>query len=808
MRYTWIPMYKELAHWILSFRDKQGELCEILRKVGFSGNLEDMKNGEKVPLMSMDPFTFFAFFMKIKNLNNRTEYFRRLKKVTGLKSEAPGDFYGVPSAQPMSLWYFGFYDHRSPEIITSLWDLAEQAIAAELKEETFKNVYRKKGIQLAKLSQGLFWLNPEQFYPIDAHKNYLEQHGINIEVNTLADYLNILDKIKSTFKKSFYEISSEAWKNNNEPSQFQEPDDQYINSDTKYMPGEISLFNLNTILFGPPGTGKTYNSIDKAVQIANPSFYNRNRTRDEIRKEYLRLKTEGQIEFITFHQSMSYEDFIEGIKPKKPEEGETYLKYEIKEGLFKKMVIRANYKPTPQASIFSLSDKEFDSASFYKLSLGNTAIEDDEQIYRYCIDNNCIALGWGGANDFTGKTEHEIQLMVPAELEVYEARAVNYFIHYLKKGDYVVVSYGNLRFRAVGKVVGDYEYRGVEGLEIREVKQFRNVQWLLKDVDIPVERLYNKQFSQQTIYKLNKSEIKRAFFVKSQLNKQNADQKKNFVLVIDEINRGNVAQIFGELITLIEPDKRKGAEEELEVMLPYSKDLFSVPSNLYILGTMNTADRSVEALDTALRRRFVFEEMRPKSELLSPKQMICTFWNKPEHIELHDEWEQEPYFSKTNAFYDLIGFTREQEEMILQQESDSDRLHWVPEDFNILSDNEFTGLNLDIMLVKINERLSGLLTKDHTIGHAWFMDIFSLIDLQNAFKNKILPLLQEYFYNNYAKIGLVLGKAFIEQKSAIGIFAKDYNDAEDLKSDYEDKIIYSLKDPFQLELSDFKAIYI
>ena len=167
---------------------------------------------------------------------------------------------------------------------------------------------------------------------------------------------------------------------------------------------------------------------------------------------------------------------------------------------------------------------------------------------------------------------------------------------------------------------------------------------------------------------------------------------------IDEINRGNVARIFGELITLIESTKRLGLKEELIVTLPTSGDRFGVPSNLYLIGTMNTADRSVEALDTALRRRFAFEECPPRPELL---------------------------------------------------------------DFVVEG-----GIRPRRMLEAINARLLKLLDRDHLIGHAHFMPLRedrSFDRLQSIFEHSILPLLQEYFYGDWGRIGLVLGKAFVRR---------------------------------------------
>lgn len=278
-----------------------------------------------------------------------------------------------------------------------------------------------------------------------------------------------------------------------------------------------TIIPLNQILFGPPGTGKTYNTVNMALDIVGSQW--EKEPRDKARSKYQEMLDAGQIVFVTFHQSMSYEDFIEGIKPK-AEDGK--ITYAVKNGIFKELC----------------------------------------------------------------------------------AKAEN-------------------------------------------------------------------------------------------------DKSQNYVMIIDEINRGNVANIFGELISLIEDDKRLGASEELRAELPYSHDIFSVPKNVYIIGTMNTADRSVEALDSALRRRFTFKEMMPKSEL-------------------------------------------------------------VPKENDVRS-----------IFKIINQRIEVLKDREHQIGHSYFMGVKNNEDLKAVFYDKIIPLLQEYFYGDYEKIQLVLGEGFVKKESESVKFAGD-----------------------------------
>jgi len=230
-------------------------------------------------------------------------------------------------------------------------------------------------------------------------------------------------------------------------------------------------------------------------------------------------------------------------------------------------------------------------------------------------------------------------------------------------------------------------------------------------------------------------QIENGIFKDLCLKAQN-DPENRYAIFIDEINRGNVSAIFGELITLIEPDKRIGSDNELKVKLPYSKREFGVPKNVDIYGTMNTADRSVEALDTALRRRFSFIEMQPDPE--------------------------------------------------------------------ILSESKYQDVDLKRLLEIINQRIEVLIDKDHQIGHSYFIGIQNLDDLKLVFKDKIIPLLEEYFYGDFGKIGLVLGGSFIYQEENTVKFAKNFTYENDF---LEDKKVYRFMTSENWDEQTFISVY-
>jgi len=429
----------------------------------------------------------------------------------------------------------------------------------------------------------------------------------------------------------------------------------------------------NQILFGPPGTGKTYNTINKAIQIANPEF-NLNQDRSEIKKEYDRLVSEGQIVFTTFHQSMSYEDFVEGIKPCEPKDEKDPIHYKVENGIFKQICKEATKKKVSKIKI-----EEAEA----KIAEAEVTPEIFSEYYK-----NLVAL----LPDQEEK-ESKYKLKTPTEytFELYKNSANSITVKAGTKKTNMCLSLNELQKVYFEDKKPTYESYAKPVID-----------YLFKEVNLTVNAVNN-------------------------IN-------KNYVLIIDEINRGNVSQIFGELITLLEKDKRQGESESLELTLPYSKEKFSVPSNLYVIGTMNTADRSVEALDTALRRRFSFEEMPPKDELIQKE-------------------------GKAN-------------------------------------DGKIEDFDLTKLMNTINKRIEKLLDKDHLIGHSYFLKLATLDDLRNAFQNNIIPLLQEYFFGDYGKIGLILGKGFFEnegkqEENSNNIFA-DFNGFDvDFLSD---KPVYKLKD--------------
>lgn len=414
----------------------------------------------------------------------------------------------------------------------------------------------------------------------------------------------------------------------------------------------------NIILQGAPGTGKTYNTAALALSICGETIPEKH---EDVMKRYGELQKEGRIGFCTFHQSMDYEDFVEGIKPKTVNE---QISYEIEPGIFKTMCENAKSIITEKKS----EKIDFSKTRVFKMSLGEKG-KNDAEIFDYCLENNVVGLGWGGDKDFSQcKTREDFKALD----DTWGAFAMEVFKQWMQMGDIILISDGTKSVKAIARIAGDYEFRKDAPIDMC---QFRKVEWLYTGDLIPISKLYDKNLSQQSIYafyftpRYGKPDyngtIKVDVINDIITGKVDDETPQNYVLIIDEINRGNVSKIFGELMTLLEADKRLGGEHPIKVTLPYSKESFGVPSNLYIIGTMNTTDRSVGNIDYAVRRRFSFVTLKADKELVKQNSI-------PTAVELFESVES---FLKKNRidmdFDDLmVGhsyfFAKDENELTLK----------------------------------------------------------------------------------------------------------------------------------------------
>lgn len=728
--------------------------------------------------------------------------------------------------------------------------------------------YRLFGISDAAVTEILAYVFPEK-YCIDNNRSRFSLRKLNIELKqdkkeSYGDYfVRYNDRIANIIVPAYNQIVKPthglpamiaidqffSWLysnyGENENVQIEELE---INEESPMELIENKL-PLNSILFGPPGTGKTFGTMEYSVRIIEnlsaSELSEKYKTREEIRTRYLKYVNDKQISFTTFHQSFSYEDFIEGIKPVMPSEieaeesddlarfsvgmgdDENKLQYHIEPGIFKLISEEARSYNTFVSKgvkwIRRPSEKEINSVQFFKMSLGNTLDVEDNKIYNYCIKEGCIALGYGDDIDFTGVknradiiTRYRENQVVLKDKNDFRVSAVERFMFWMKENDLVLISLGNHRLRAVGRIMKEgYYFNPNSGTGYN---QFRNVEWLMVGQEVPVAEVYQKGFSQQTIYVMYDDKIKKEFFTGDAIKVETDQTKRNHVLIIDEINRGNIANIFGELITLIEDDKREGEVEALSVKLPYSKKQFSVPSNLFLIGTMNTADKSVEALDAALRRRFTFIETPPEPNLINYMGERVIYHLYAKHAKL--PWKDKKWILIENDLTNLIINKESYPALAEDYESLPGKKSELPPTWNLAlviqmcNTRGIEFIDFQKMLTTINNRIEKLLDKDHKIGHAFFINLyksdFPFTELKSIFLNKILPLLQEYFFGDHGKIGLVLGDSFVVKHIETNTdyrFAKFKGYDEDTISELKERAVFKFTDSITWTTETFTSIY-
>ncbi len=401
---------------------------------------------------------------------------------------------------------------------------------------------------------------------------------------------------------------------------------------------------LNTILYGPPGTGKTYHTVIYAVAVIE------NKELAQVEQEaknnypavlgrYRWYREQGRIEFTTFHQSYGYEEFIEGIRPvvASPDgtEGESgEIQYGVEPGVFKRFCEKAQRPGPSGAENFGFNEYP----SIWKVSLWGTG---DNPVRSECLDHGHIRIGWDGyGKDITDETDFADG----------GSAVLNAFMNRMKIGDIVFSCYSSTTIDAVGVVTGEYEWHDEYGT----MKRLRKVKWIVKDIRENILSINGGvTMTRASVYRLGKVSLDDVYQIIEKYHPAPAapmaESRENYVFIIDEINRGNISKIFGELITLVEPAKRWGRPEGMKVMLP------------------------------------------------NP---------------------------------------------------------------DVLSDIFVEDLSVAEMLDRMNRRIAVLYDREHTIGHAYFMPLKknpTIEVLAGIFADSILPLLQEYFYEDYEKIRLVLG---------------------------------------------------
>ena len=819
-KFTWVPFYIELADKILDFKDDRATLISKVKEAHISANKELPKietDNDNIP--DIDPFTVFALFNRgTQSVDARKAICTGYKDAFDIAADVPSDFDGIPPQRYNQYCFYRYVNDpkRDNNCFRILWELFEESIKRsqgennEVKfEECFEKALKLSLVGVPKLTIGLFQVRPNTFISLDSvNKPFIESKlKKTVSIQSGSDYLNLCKEVSDSIQasnecktlpefsalaydkkvqdkatpindwfptKEEYDpkISKEQWldfmnnsglfndnykhflsvildnggqatcaqlakKYGNTTAHYNmtavhlaEQVAEYTNcplrkdedgkdrywtvlfigkkasseekggfiwkmrdelkeatesmnlSEVKTVQEETQSTDiaLNTILYGPPGTGKTRNTIIYAVAIIE------NRTLDSVRAEsyfdvverYNDYKSDGMVEFTTFHQSYGYEEFIEGIKPvmEAGSEDQKDIEYEITPGLFKSFCERASQPVLKKAK----QDIGLNaSPTVWKVSLEGTG---DNPTRTECLENNHIRIGYDGyGENVTSETDFA---------ESGGKNVLNAFIYKMKIGDVVLSCYSSTTIDAIGVVTGEYEWHN----EYEHYKRLRKVNWLVKGIREDISEANGSSMTLPSVYRMNIT-LADVMAIVSKYSKgtdEVQENGKNYVFIIDEINRGNISKIFGELITLIEPTKRLGQEEGTNVRLPYSKKPFGVPDNVYLIGTMNTADRSIATIDTALRRRFQFKEMQPNP--------------------------------------------------------------------NILDGVIVDGVSIKDMLIRMNKKISVLYDREHTIGHAYFIPLKKNADIETLaaiFKNNIIPLLQEYFYDDYEKIRMVLG---------------------------------------------------
>ncbi|WP_310586727.1 AAA family ATPase [Telluribacter sp. SYSU D00476] len=757
--YSWLPTYREINKKLHTY--PLAELVPIVRQLEIENGLTDRdaeKDFNSFEVAEIDPFTFLSLVNKYGD-RKRVELLQKLHNLWNLQVSIPTDVHGLPTANAQNAWWFGYQYRRKPNDIKDLRTLFIQTLNGKITEEAFQKVLNIRGVGYAKLTEGLFYVDPEKYLPINGQTEpYLKKRGIRNSFKTLEDYRLILQQVRDKIQKPFYEISHEAYKENKKIAYwiFQGNPDIYNIKDalrdehlktwriTAYA-HKIKL-NDKVILWVTGNQGGCYALAEVASDVYEGA-------EEEIEKSYysdINSSVFGKRVAITVTKNLIESPIVRDQVKNNP----AFDKFMGgKQG--------TNFKATQeQYELFEqlIAEKESSSALM-------------KQTVKY--SKNIILYGPPG----TGKTYATIDLAVEIvdgvsnsnhrqnkqrfdELLDDQIEFITFHQNYTYE-DFVIGIKPDLDDEGTGlqfrrhegifykiakRAQQNYEVSKVSGATtgLRPFDEVLNelIQPLVekgKAVAIPMPsgiEFKLDRFSAARVHiakargstdhwlsfetmKLLYEEIipmptggmKTYYKPIIELLQQNgkikvsATPKKNYVLIIDEINRANMSRVFGELITLLEEDKRMGGENEIRLLLP-SGERFALPPNLYILGTMNTADKSLALLDVALRRRFEFIGKYPQYEVAGLDQDVAS------------------------------------------------------------------------ILIKLNEAIhKQKQSADFLIGHAYFIGKRNG-QLKEVFQNRVIPLLMEYFNGRTDLVANLLEQANIRTKRNNATYQLEIEDDE------------------------------
>lgn len=812
MSLSWIPLYEELATALLAYEDRQAELIALLAQLKKDGLtilplVDRTKTGTR-QMEVIDPFTFFAAFNRSIKTATRIAILDALKTKLTLKAPVPSDFESIPIVDNQASWFFPYATVRDAGDIPALWRLAREVLTknvAEIDATAFDRCRAIKGVGDGKLTMGLYWVRPRLYLPLDRRtRELLEAKGIDPVLpddDGWAAYLRVLRNARERVGQDFPAISMAAYQATSSQKKKerywvggfmfgdQSQLDRFLSEniwELGHSPGSTKTTAKKAVerfaqvqvgdLFGIKGLGGRYQlRVHRVARVKAIDAKKQRLELDNLPKVRLyRGRAPNGPGVGTWFESLAqvtepdaiaavFEGEGGGTIPPPPDEQTLPLNLILHgpPGTGKTWALANEIRPTFAVEAQAEAPGFPDVAGLTWFQIVALALDEigpcdvptllehpliQAKHAERAIQTRPSAIVWGQLQSHTVESSKTVKYTRRIHPLVFDRDEEGRWLlvdglpedlELLRPGDAPEAAPENEFFITFHPSFTYEDF--VEGMRPEGVLEDES------SVRYVVRPGIFKQACDRAVQLTGFTAGLDAFCrLAPDARRQHLADATPVVLLIDEINRGNVARILGELITLIEHDKRLGAANEIIVTLPGSRQRFGVPPNLWIVATMNTADRSVVALDTALRRRFAFREYPPRSELLD----------------------------------------------------------------GVIA----ASVNIRSLLDAINARLLRLRDRDHLIGHAFFMPMKddpkkrSLDELRRVFREAIVPLLCEYFYDDLGRVGLVLGPDFVHRDAASSdIFAKGFE--HDQRDDLADRPTYRLADVDALAADVFRRIY-